>query len=74
MSKTMEEQIKAIGEIMSRPDVPVYKFSFGKYKGETLKYVLEQDEQYLYWFYDNYASIPKKVELFLEQHVLKGYQ
>lgn len=37
-------------------DAKKYKFPYGKYKDETIEYVLEDDEQYLDWWLKNKAD------------------
>ena len=37
-------------------DAEEWTFKFGKYKGETMKYVLEADEQYVEWYINNKAN------------------
>lgn len=75
---TNAEQLEAINRIMNKvedkPPMPEYRFKFGKYNGVLLEKVIEEDPSYIQWFYYNYASIPKKVEVYLEDHVIGGYQ
>lgn len=37
-------------------DAEEWTFKFGKYKGETMKFVLEDDEQYVEWYINNKAN------------------
>ncbi len=71
MSKSVEEQIKAIGRIMSKPEVPHYVFNFGKHSGKTFNYVLQNDKKYLIWIYNNDVVLPNEIINYIEQDVLK---
>jgi len=56
MMKSISEQLKSIGEIMNIENVPDYTFTFGKYQGRSLKYVVERDGDYLDWVRDNVSN------------------
>ena len=71
MGKSVEEQIKAIGRIMSKPDVPHYIFNFGKHGGKTFDYVLKNDTKYLLWVYHNDVVLPDEILDYIEGNVLK---
>ena len=34
------------------------KFTFGKYKGQTVKSIMEKDPYYVLWVYENVPSFP----------------
>lgn len=36
-----------------------YTIKFGKYKGQTLNYILGKDQSYILWLRDNVKSLPK---------------
>lgn len=72
MSKvSIEDQIKAIGRIMGKPEVPHYLFNFGKYSGKTFDYVLKNDINYLIWLYNNDVALPDEIINYIEQDVIK---
>lgn len=73
---SQEEQIAKIQEIMGDKEdvIPYFTFKWGKYQGKTLDYVLTNDKQYLLWLYNNSEKLPKKLEKFIEDVVLRGYQ
>lgn len=72
---SIPEQLEAIKKIMGKKDkTPFYRFTFGKYKGKTLDWVVASDYKYLIWLYNNDVDLPVKVIDFIEKQVLKGYQ
>lgn len=44
-------------------------FSFGKYKGKSLRYVLEHDSPYFAWCYYNAPQFKKMIETFDEDFI-----
>ena len=40
----------------TQEDAKNWKFTFGKYKGETMEFILDDDEQYVSWYMNNKAT------------------
>ena len=69
-SKSVSDQLASIKNIMEKPEIPFYRFNFGKHEGKTLEYVVKNDKTYLNWLYSNVEELPKKLELYIQCEVL----
>lgn len=56
-----------------KPDPEIYKFLFGKYKGQTFDFVKEVDPGYLDWLYNKAdMEIREPLKTLLENYILTG--
>lgn len=55
---TEDDDGKSCGEVKepTEEDAGKWTFTFGKYKGQTMNEILDEDEQYVQWYFNNKAN------------------
>lgn len=51
-----------------------YILTFGKYKGKTLKQVLDKDPVYITWLNDNVSNMPRIKETIVQEAHRRGQE